>query len=119
MSNSTISSSLATPQYSVNQLTEKAAKPDSSMTTKEAFQKFVASTFYKQMLKALRSTQQTVQYMDGGQAEQAFRSQLDQQISEDLAENHGAAFSDSLYDRFQNNLDTKRAQAGSQINYLA
>ena len=112
MSNSTISSPLATPQYPVSQLTEKAAKPDSSMTTKEAFQKFVASTFYKQMLKALRSTQQTVQYMDGGQAEQAFRSQLDQ-------ENHGAAFSDSLYDRFQNNLDTKRAQAGSQINYLA
>ncbi|TWT59952.1 rod-binding protein [Rubinisphaera italica] len=89
------------------------------MTTKKAFQKFVASTFYKQMLKALRSTQQTVQYMDGGQAEQAFRSQLDQQISEDLAENHGAAFSDSLYESFRNNLDAKQAQAGSKINYLA
>ncbi len=119
MSSSSVSTSIATQKFSVNQLTAQADKPEAEMTTKQAFQKFVASTFYKQMLKAMRSTQEKVQYLDGGQAEQAFRSQLDQQISEDLAANHGAAFSDSLYESFQNNLNVKRAEAGQQINYLA
>ena len=71
-----------------------------NITAKDAFQDFVAGTFFKQMLKALRSTQGETPYIDGGQAEKMFRSQLDQQIAEDLAKTHGATLADPLYPAF-------------------
>ena len=75
-------------------------------TTKEAFQDFVAGTFYKQMLKSLRQSHDKPAYFHGGQAEEMFRSQLDQQVAEDLARTQGAAFADPLYDSFQRGLGT-------------
>ena len=68
--------------------------------TREKFQEFVAGTFFQQMFKAMRSTQQKPKYFHGGQAEEVFQSQLDQQFAEELAKSKGAAFSDSLYDSF-------------------
>lgn len=72
----------------------------SSPEMKEAFQDFVAGTFYKQMFKALRSGQNKPAYFHGGQAEELFQSHMDQQVSEDLAKNQGSAFSDTLFSSF-------------------
>jgi Rod binding domain-containing protein len=77
----------------------KLSQPDA----RETFQDFVAGTFYKQMLKALRKTHDKPAYFHGGQAEEAFRGQLDQQIAEDLARTTGAAFSDELFTAFIRN----------------
>ncbi len=78
---------------------ERLPKKD-ELTAKDAFQDFVAGTFYKMMLKSLRSAEQKPAYFHGGRAEEIFRGQLDQNIAEDLAKEHGAAFSDPLFQVF-------------------
>ncbi len=86
------------------------------LEVREAFQDFVAGTFYKEMLKALRSTQQKPAYFHGGQAEEIFQGQLDQQVAEDLAKGHGANLADPLFKAFsqQIRLNTQPvATAGS------
>jgi len=119
MSDTSIPSSLSSARHSVSLAAEARTAKQPVNATQQAFQDFVAGTFYKQMLKALRSTQQSVQYMDGGQAEQAFRSQLDQQISEDLARSHGDVFAEGLYDGFQRRLEKANGPPGSQLDYFA
>lgn len=81
--------------------------PETSPELREAFQDFVAGTFYKQMFKALRSGQNKAAYFHGGQAEEMFQSHLDQQISEDLAKGQGSAFSDTLFSSFAQQLNAK------------
>ncbi len=76
-------------------------------TTKEAFQDFVAGTFFKEMFKALRSTESELPYIGGGQAEKIFREQMDTYLSESMAKSHGGMFSDGLYETFQSQLDTR------------
>lgn len=100
------------------QAAQNVPKPD-SLTTEQAFQDFVAGTFFNMMLKALRSTQGEVQYFGGGQAEETFRNQLDQQIAEDLARDHGEAFSAPLYPNFRSYLESSQPEQGSQLEYLA
>lgn len=78
---------------------------------REAFQDFVAGTFYKQMFKALRSGQNKPAYFHGGQAEEMFQAHLDQQISEDLAKGQGSAFSDTLFSSFAQRLNAKSAES--------
>jgi Rod binding domain-containing protein len=73
---------------------------ENDLTAREAFQKLVAGTFYKEMLKALRSTEKELPYIGGGQAEKVFRSQMDQQLAENFAMSHGAPLVDSLYEAF-------------------
>lgn len=104
-------STLLTP---VSQAPSELQQPgQSSPELKEAFQKFVAGTFYQQMFKALRSAQGKPAYFHGGQAEEMFQSQLDQQISEDLASQEGNAFSDTLFSSFSRQLN---AQSMESIN---
>ena len=67
---------------------------------REKFQDFVGGTFYKEMLKALRSGQKPPKYLYGKQAEEMFRAQLDQQIAEDMARQHGQAIAGPLFDAF-------------------
>lgn len=102
-------SSLLTP---AGQAPSELQQPQQgSPELKEAFQKFVAGTFYKQMFKALRSAQGKPAYFHGGQAEEMFQSQLDQQISEDLASRDGNAFSDSLFSAFSRQLNAKSKES--------
>jgi Rod binding domain-containing protein len=68
---------------------------------RQAFQEFVAGTFYKQMLGAMRKTHGEAAYMHGGQAERVFQGQLDQQVAEDMAKRQGAALTGSLFAAFQ------------------
>ena len=75
--------------------------------TEEAFRDFVGTTFFGLMLKALRSTQGKTAYLDGGQAEQMFRGQLDQTIAERLAESHGDQIASPMYQSFRSRLDVR------------
>ena len=64
----------------------RAAAPEDANNTKfrEAFHQFFGETFYGQMLKAMRSTQQKPAYFHGGRAEEVFQSQLDQVLAEEM-----------------------------------
>lgn len=93
--------------------------PGTSLETRQAFQDFVAGTFFKQMLKSLRSGQGEIQYLGGGQAEKLFRGQLDQQLAEDLARDHGAPFAAPLYQNFENYRQARQAELGGQLNHFA
>lgn len=53
---------------------------------KQAYTDFVGKTFFGQMLKSMRSTVDKPAYFHGGQAEEVFRSQLDQHIVDHMSE---------------------------------
>lgn len=91
----------------------------SDTETRQAFQDFVAGTFYQQMLKSLRSSQGEIQYLGGGEAERMFRGQLDQHISEQLARDHGAAFAEPLYDSFRQHRQAQSVGASQQLDQFA
>ncbi|QDT40854.1 flagellar rod assembly protein/muramidase FlgJ [Gimesia alba] len=113
--------SLSGIQPSLNQtslLSEATSAPSTldqakkkSPELKEAFQDFVAGTFYKQMFKSLRSAQNKPAYFHGGQAEEMFQAQLDQQISEDLAKGQGSAFSDTLFSAFSRQMNAQSVKS--------
>ncbi len=67
---------------------------------KEAFQDFVGQTFFSEMMKALRSTQDEAAYMNGGRAEKVFRGQLDQVLTEELSEASAEKIAEPMYDLF-------------------
>ena len=71
-----------------------------ALEVREKFQDFAAGTFYKEMLKSLRSGQKESKYFNGGQAEKIFRGQFDQQIAENMARQHGAAFANPLFEAY-------------------
>jgi|GEM_PF-1415759 len=74
---------------------------EDELAARSTFQEFVAGTFYKQMLKSLRSTTDKPAYFHGGQAEEIFRGQLDQHVTDELARGtHGAAFAEPLFSAF-------------------
>ena len=104
----------ATPGLDQLTLLGKDSAPDpEKLKVREAFQDFVAGTFYMQMLKSMRKMHGQAAYFHGGQAEQIFQGQLDQQIAEDLARNQGAAFSDPLFAAFEQRLRLSPATAPS------
>lgn len=92
--------SAASPIAEVLSPAPSARPSQEDLKTREAFQEFVAGTFYGQMLKALRSTQSKPAYFHGGAAEDVFQAQFDQQIAGDLAREHGAQFAGPLFNAF-------------------
>jgi Rod binding domain-containing protein len=100
------------PGFDANGLDATSHKPlGKALQVREKFQDFSAGTFYKEMLKSLRSGQKHSKYFYGGQAEEIFRGQMDQQIAEDLARQHGGAFSNPLFEAYSR--QTGLAQSGS------
>ncbi len=71
---------------------------------KSAYQELVAGTFYKMMLKALRSGESDLPYIGGGQTEKLFSAQFDDLITTDLSKSHGDWFSDPLFQASQSRL---------------
>jgi len=65
----------------------------------EAFSSFIGETFYAQMMKAMRSTVDEAAYFNGGQAEKMFRSQLDQQMAQELAAQTGDRFAEPMFEQ--------------------
>jgi Rod binding domain-containing protein len=70
---------------------------------KSTFQDFVAGTFYQEMMKCVRKMHGKPAYLHGGQAEDIFQNQMDQQVSQDLAHKRGDQFADSLFQAFIQN----------------
>lgn len=68
-----------------------------SPSLREAFDQSIGSTFYRQMLKSLRSSTGKPAYFHGGQAEEIFQSQLDEILISDLAGATGDSFSSELF----------------------
>ena len=67
---------------------------------REAFDDFVGQTFYSQMLSAMRKTVDKPAYFHGGQAEEVFQSQLDQTLSERLADATAEQFTGPMFELF-------------------
>ncbi len=68
--------------------------------TREAFDSSIGEMFFTQLLAAMRKTQGEPAYFHGGQAEEMFRSQLDQTLAQQMTKTHARDFTDALYERF-------------------
>ncbi len=102
---------VATPPNSLQTLREQVAPaaaeaPDGDAVSpekgelKEAFQDFVGQTFFSEMIKAFRSTQQPSAYFHGGRAEEIFQGQFDQVLTEELSEASAEKIADPLFELF-------------------
>ena len=98
--------------------TSEATSPakTAGLEVREKFQDFVSGTFYKQMLKALRQGQKNSKYFHGGQAEEIFRGQMDQQVAEDMAHQHGAAFSGPLFAAYSRQTQSGESPVSSAVS---
>ncbi len=98
---------LPTPQP-VNPLLDNAAQNSESQVRapdalREAFHDFVGQTFFAEMIKAFRSSQQPSEYFHGGRAEEIFQGQLDQVLSEELSNASADKIADPMYELFMLN----------------
>lgn len=98
----------STPATPVNQLAPlqtsdpplldvNSAQPDQ---LKEAFHDFVGQTFFGELMKAFRSTQQPSAYFHGGRAEEIFQGQLDQVLAEKLSDASADRIADPMFELF-------------------
>lgn len=76
---------------------ESVPQPDE---LKEAFQDFVGQTFFGEMIKAFRTTQQPSKYFHGGRAEEIFQGQFDQVLTEKLSDASADKIADPMYELF-------------------
>lgn len=94
------SSSSGTAEATDNVTLSQPAQAASSDPLKEAFQDFVGQTFFSQMIKALRSTEQGSAYMNGGRAEKIFKGQFDQVLSEQLSDASAEKLAEPMFELF-------------------
>ena len=97
----------APPEYlpGLNRLQAQAAQPvggadeqvQQAQQVQEAFTSFVGETFFSQMIGAMRSTVGKPAYFHGGQGEEIFRGQLDQQLAQELTESSADRFAEPLF----------------------
>ncbi len=87
------------PAFSLAESTSgSAVEPNNDL--KEAFDDFVGQTFFGEMIKAYRSSQQPSKYFHGGRAEEIFQGQFDQVLTEKLSEASASKIADPMYDLF-------------------
>jgi hypothetical protein len=71
------------------------------------------------MMKALRKGVGKPAYLHGGQAEDMFQAQMDQQVAENLAKSHGGAFVKDLYQRFLIDHPENQPKQSAELSSLA
>ena len=76
------------------------AKAPDNPALRKAFNQFVGQTFYGQMIQAMRKGQHKPAYFNGGRAEEVFTQQLDQALTQKLAETRSDKLSGPMYDLF-------------------
>lgn len=84
----------------VQPLSEPSSNRSEKGELRTAFDQFVGQTFYSQMLAAMRQTVGEPAYFHGGRAEKAFQGQLDQILSEKLAESTSDRFTGPMFELF-------------------
>ncbi len=77
---------------------EQKSSDDSKL--REAFDSFVGQTFFSQMISSMRKTVGKSAYFHGGRAEEIFQSQLDQVLSERMAEVSADQFTGPMFELF-------------------
>ncbi|MCA9192925.1 MAG: rod-binding protein [Planctomycetales bacterium] len=75
--------------------------PADSEDLKTAFQDFVGQTFFSELIKSMRATQQPAAYFHGGRAEEIFQGQLDQIFSEELSDSSADKIANPMFELFQ------------------
>jgi peptidoglycan hydrolase FlgJ len=70
---------------------------ESAQEVRDTFRQFVGETFFKQMLKSMRSTQDKPAYFHGGHAEEVFQSQLDQVLAEKMTTASADQLADPMF----------------------
>ena len=86
-------------------LTSPARPTD--LSTREAFDGFVAGTLFREMLKSLRTSTGETPYFGNGQADKIFRERLDGQLADTLAATGGKSITQDLYEAFGNQTGLK------------
>jgi hypothetical protein len=93
------SSPLPTPGIQpIGELTADSDVPPDEL--KEAFSDFVGQTFFGEMIKAFRTSQQPSKYFHGGRAEEIFQGQFDQVLTEKLSDASADKIADPMYELF-------------------
>ena len=77
-----------------------SAKPPEDLSTREAFDGFVAGTLFRQMLKSLRTGTGETPYFGNSQAEEIFRERLDGELADRFASSHGKTLTQDLFETF-------------------
>lgn len=90
----------ATTGTAPSEVPQELEERNDSPELRDAFHQFVGQTFFGQMLGAMRKTVGKPAYLYGGRAEEIFRSQLDQVLSEKLTDATADSFSGPMYDLF-------------------
>ena len=70
------------------------------LETKKAFTRFVGTTFYSQMLKAMRETVDPPAYFHGGRAEETFQTMFDQTLVDRLSDATADRFAGPMFELF-------------------
>ena len=86
--------------FALNAQLDQSGSVPGSDELHEAFQDFVGQTFFAEMIKACRSTQQPSAYFNGGRAEEIFQGQLDQVLSEELSKSSADKIADPMFELF-------------------
>ncbi len=86
------------PPPQLSQVAKPGKDPLAHATeVKAAFTDFFGKTFYSQLVKALRSAEQKPAYFHGGQAEEIFRSRLDQTLVDEMSKATAESFSEPMF----------------------
>jgi Rod binding domain-containing protein len=75
----------------------QAEKQQSALKLRDAYRDFVGKTFFSQLLKSMRSTVGKPAYFHGGQAEEVFRSQLDQHLADNMSDASASRIADPMF----------------------
>jgi hypothetical protein len=78
-----------------------AAIDKDQLSEREAFDRFVGGTFFRQLLGAMQKTVGKAPYFHGGQAEEVFRAQLNETLADKMAEATADQFTGPMYELFQ------------------
>jgi len=84
-----------------SELSNEVASGSDTDETREAFDKFVGGTFYRQMLGEMQKSVGKPAFMHGGQAEETFRSELNSHLADKMAESSAQDFTGSMFELFQ------------------
>ncbi len=99
---SSIDSSLSTANYNhLRSKGESVEKSGDESALRETFQDFVGQTFFTELIKSMRATQEGAAYFNGGRAEEIFQGQFDQMMSEELSDASAKTISDPMFELFK------------------
>lgn len=87
---------------------ERRFQDEAQTKLRDTFDEAVASTFYRQMFKALRASTGKAGLIANSQAEKMFQQQLDEVLIERMSKASNGAFSEELFEQQFRNLKGPR-----------